>query len=69
VLASAGDPGDPRAAEWLARAHDALQVQAATISDAALRQSFLDHIPTHREIVAAWNSGHASRPGDRRPAT
>jgi tetratricopeptide (TPR) repeat protein len=69
VLASAGDPGDPRAAEWLARAHDALQVQAATISDAALRQSFLDNIPTHREIVAAWNSRHASRPGDRRPAT
>ena len=51
VLASAGDP---RAAEWLARAHEALQAQAATIADAALRQGFLCNIPVHREIVAAW---------------
>ena len=47
--------GDPRAAEWLARAHEALQAQAATISDAALRQGFLCNIPAHREIVAAWD--------------
>ena len=52
VLASAGDRG--RAAEWLARAHEALQAQAATITDAALRQGFLRNIPVHREIVAAW---------------
>ena len=54
VLASAGEPGDPRAAEWLTRAHEALQAQAATITDAALRQGFLRNIPAHREIVAAW---------------
>ena len=44
----AGERGrsrDPRAAEWLARAHEALQAQAATISDAALRQGFLCNIP------------------------
>jgi len=46
--------GDPRAGEWLARAHASLQVQAATVTDAALRQGFLCNIPVHREIVAAW---------------
>ena len=62
VLASAGERGDPRAVAWLTRAHEALQVQAATIQDAALRQGFLHNIPAHREIVAAW----ASRDVDRR---
>jgi class 3 adenylate cyclase len=51
VLASAGDP---RAAHWLARAHEALQTQAATITDAALRRSFLGNVPVHREISVAW---------------
>ena len=46
--------GDPRAAEWLTRAHDALQAQAAAIPDAAMRQGYLQNIPLHREIVAAW---------------
>ncbi|MGZ5276922.1 MAG: hypothetical protein ACXWCU_13500, partial [Caldimonas sp.] len=50
VLAQAGDL---RAAEWLTRAHAALQVQAATIPDPALRQGFLQNILYHREIVAA----------------
>jgi tetratricopeptide (TPR) repeat protein len=50
ALASAGDP---HAADWLARAHHALMAQAAAISDAALCQGFLQHIPFHREIVAA----------------
>jgi hypothetical protein len=52
VLASAGDRA--RAGEWLARAHEALQAQAAAISDAALRRGFLHNIPVHREIMAAW---------------
>ena len=51
VLANANDS---RAAEWLARAQEALQAQAATIPDSALRQGFLQNIPHHREIVAAW---------------
>ncbi len=46
--------GDPRSAEWLARAHQALAQQAGAIEDAALRERFLFNIPVHREIVAAW---------------
>jgi hypothetical protein len=50
--------GDPRAAEWLSRAHTALMAQADAITrhspDATLRQGFLHNIPHHREIVAAW---------------
>ena len=54
VLAAAGGRDDARANEWLGRAHRALQVQAATIADADLRQGFLRNIPAHREIMAAW---------------
>ena len=46
--------GDPRAAEWLARAHRALMTRAEAITDPVLRQGFLHNIPLHREIVAAW---------------
>lgn len=50
--------GDPRADEWLARAHTALMAQADAISksstDPALRHGFLHNIPHHREIVTAW---------------
>ena len=45
---------DPSAFEWLARAHAALMTQADAITDSALRQGFLQNIPHHREIVAAW---------------
>ena len=51
--------GDPRAADWLARAHSALMAQSDAITrhspDAALRHGFLQNIPHHREIVAAWD--------------
>ncbi|HEX6720672.1 MAG TPA: hypothetical protein VF107_03835, partial [Burkholderiaceae bacterium] len=60
VLASAVD-GDSRAAEWLARAHQALQAQAATIADTELRRGFLNHIPCHREILAAWATQDTTR--------
>ncbi|MCU7369637.1 AAA family ATPase [Paucibacter sp. O1-1] len=50
--------GDPRADHWLVRAHGALMAQADAISrnstDTTLRQGFLQNIPHHREIVAAW---------------
>ena len=50
--------GDPSAAMWLQRAHTALMAQADAIGrhspDEALRQGFLQNIPYHREIVAAW---------------
>jgi len=57
ALASAGDA---RAAEWLARAHGALQRQAATLADAALREGFLRNIPVHVQIVAAWRAANAA---------
>ena len=44
----------PRATDFLAAAHTNLQARAATILDAALRQTFLSRIPVHRDIVAAW---------------
>jgi hypothetical protein len=37
-----------------------LQATAAAIADAALRQSFLNNIPEHRAIVAAWGALPAS---------
>jgi len=51
---------DPRADEVLAAAHRELQARAATISDATTRQSFLNNIPEHREIVAAWAAHQAA---------
>jgi hypothetical protein len=51
VLSAAGDP---RAFEWLARAHGALQATAHAIRDDALRHGLLNDIPHHRQIVAAW---------------
>jgi len=48
--------GDLRAIDWLRRAHDTLQKQAARIDDAALRQSYLQNHPHHRDIVAAWGA-------------
>ena len=51
--------GDHRTSVWLARAHEALQNRAATITDSALRQCFLGNVPVHREIVAAWATANA----------
>ena len=46
--------GDSRAFAWLKRAHDALTAEANAISDADIRQGFLNNIPHHREIMATW---------------
>ncbi len=54
---------DPRAADWLARAHTALMKQAEAIPDAGLRQGFLHNIPYHREILAAWAASAAGAEG------
>ncbi len=51
VLSSSGDA---RATAWLRRAHDELLAVAATVSDATLREGFLNNIPDHRAILAAW---------------
>jgi hypothetical protein len=53
--------GDPSAAALLADAHAELMASAARIPDVALRQTFLNAVPEHRDIVAAWNSGAAGR--------
>jgi len=74
--------GDPRADDWLQRAHQALMARADAIgrsggdaergiSGAALRQGFLQNIPHHREIVAAWvrqqAAGDVRNPSPDRP--
>jgi predicted ATPase len=43
--------GDPRASAVLRAAHTLLGEQAAKVGDEALRRSFLENIPAHREIV------------------
>jgi class 3 adenylate cyclase/Tfp pilus assembly protein PilF len=45
---------DPRAQEVLARAYDLLQERAAGIGDDAQRRSFLENVPAHRALAAAW---------------
>ncbi len=45
--------GDPRAADLLAGIRAGLMAQAATVTDADLRQSFLINIPENRAIMAA----------------
>jgi class 3 adenylate cyclase/tetratricopeptide (TPR) repeat protein len=57
--------GDLRAGQLLVMAHSELQARAATIIDANLRHSFLNNVPDHREIIAAWTaqqSRSAARP-------
>ena len=49
-----GAAGDSRAAGVLETAYAALQKQAAKIPDEAMRRSFLENVPYHRAIVAAW---------------
>lgn len=46
--------GDARAPALLAGAHAELMNQAARIGDPLARQRFLQAVPHHREIVAAW---------------
>lgn len=48
--------GDARAAAVLQTAHAALQTHAASLSDPALRQSFLERVPPHRDVVRAWQA-------------
>ncbi len=42
------------ARETLRKAHSIVQRKANAIQDEALRQSFLENVPTNRKIVAAW---------------
>ena len=57
VLAAAADP---RAQQVLADARCQLLERAARISDPARRNSYLNDVPYHREIVAAWRANAAA---------
>jgi hypothetical protein len=45
---------DPRAPAVLEATYERRRLQATKILDAALQRSFLENVPYHREIVAAW---------------
>ncbi len=47
---------DPRAGEILETAHHLLQEQAAAIPYEEARRSFLEDIPSHRQILSLWRS-------------
>jgi predicted ATPase len=49
--------GDPLAPEILAAAHALLQERAARIDDENLRRSFMESMPSHREITRAFATG------------
>lgn len=49
--------GDHRATPLLVQAHQRLQQLAALITDEALRHSYLQTIPIHREIIVAFEQG------------
>ena len=51
--------GDERAAGVLAQAHTELLSRAAGITDAGLREAWLNNVPEHREINAAWSAQQA----------
>lgn len=59
VLAAAADP---RAWQVLESAHHALIERAARISDRALRLTFLNAVPYHRDIIAAWKEDRQGAP-------
>ena len=46
--------GDPRGDAILRSAHDELVRRAALLADDAMRTTFIEQIPEHRAIVAAW---------------
>jgi len=50
---------DPRAEGGLDAGYELLQERAAMIEDAGLRRSYLENVPHHRELVAAWRASHA----------
>ena len=53
---------DARAPELLAAAWRELSTRAGRIDDAKRRHDFLQAVPFHREIAAAWHAAQAARP-------
>jgi predicted ATPase len=60
--------GDRRAAGMLETAYNLLQERAAKINDASMRSIFLEKVPYHREILAAWNDRLTPNPPEDLPA-
>jgi hypothetical protein len=56
VLAAAHDP---RATGVLQMAHTAFQERMSKLPDESARRMFLQNVPWHREIVAAWAAAQA----------
>ena len=48
--------GDCRADDVLPQAHDQLMVIAEKVVDPAIRATFLERIPAHRELIQLWNA-------------
>lgn len=55
--------GDPRAAAVLEAAHARLQQGLGSIADEAGRRMFLENVPAHRELAAAWRALRGGAPG------
>jgi len=55
---------DQRAPLVLESAYERLQQQAARITDARLRHSFLENVPHHRALVAAWTAAQGATARD-----
>jgi len=47
---------DARAGDVLGRAYRLLQERSAKIGDEEMRRAFLENVPYHRDIVAAWET-------------
>lgn len=52
MLSRQGD--DRRAGNLLQRTHDLLMVNAEKIIDPAIRTTFLENVPSHRELMQLW---------------
>jgi predicted ATPase/class 3 adenylate cyclase len=62
--------GDPRADAMLRAAHDELMHRVALLTDAEMQRSFVDEIPEHRAILAAWQARAVGRtPLDGAPSS
>ena len=48
--------GDCRANDVLQRAYDRLMGIAEKITDPAIRATFLDRVPAHRELTQLWKA-------------
>ncbi len=65
IMAAAGDPEAARAA--LERAYAQVQARYATLTDPAWQRGYIEDVPLHRQIVAAWEAYEPRRLAVRLP--